>query len=228
MTDIRIVPAVIPESREDLAIALAQVVGVSSVAHVDVCDGRFVQSRSWPLEANAGEWERAVAQEEGLPLWERFEFEFDLMVGQPKVLALEAVEAGAARIILHLDAPGTPEAFEALRADGRAEVWLAGGVGLDLAPHLEAIGKADGFQQMGIRKIGFQGQEFDEASLDGVRTVRAAFPELPISVDGAVSADTAREIVEAGATKLVAGSAILRAENPREAAREIARVAAGE
>lgn len=231
MPNVQVVPAVIPESCGDLATALAGLRGVSAVAHIDVCDGRFVPRSSWPFSGDAGEWRAAVAQDTGLPLWEDFEFEFDLLAANPLSIALEAIEAGAARVIVHLEAPGALEAFEALRADGRAEVWLAGGVGLDLSPHLEAIGRASGFQQMGITKIGFQGQPFDDESLDGpapcdgVVAIRAAFPELPIAFDGGVSAATAGAIARAGATKLIAGSSILKAEDPRAAAREIATAA---
>jgi ribulose-phosphate 3-epimerase len=233
MAEMQIVPAVIPQSYDDLVAALAHVNGAAKTAHIDVCDGAFVPSKSWPLSGDTGKWPRLVAQDEGLPLWERFEFEFDLMVAQPLQIARECVEAGAARVILHLEAAGTAAAFEALKADGRTEVWLAGGVDLDLAPHLALVGRADGFQQMGIRKIGYQGQPFDGEALDGpgacdgVRAVRAAYPDLPISVDGGVSAATAAEIAAAGATKLVAGSAVTGAENPADAAREILEAARG-
>jgi pentose-5-phosphate-3-epimerase len=227
MDEIRVVPAVIPESREELASALARLREASSLAHVDICDGRFVARASWPFSGDRGEWAAIVAQEDGLPLWERFEFEFDLMAANPLSLANEAIEAGASRLILHLAAPGAAEAFDALVADGRAEIWLAGGVGEDLAPHLGRIGRAAGFQQMGIEKIGFQGQPFAERALEGVQAVRAAYPDLPIAFDGAVSVETAGAIAAAGASKLVAGSAILKAENARAAAREIRAAALG-
>jgi ribulose-phosphate 3-epimerase len=74
---------------------------------------------------------------------------------------------------------------------------------------------------MGIAKIGYQGQPFDPGSLENVRVVRAAFPDLPIAFDGAVSEATAPEIFAAGAGRLVVGSAIIGAENPRAAARAI-------
>lgn len=222
----QIVPAVLAESYEDLSVTLARLRGVSGVAHIDVCDGRFVPSVSWPAGGDEGQWRRAVLQEEGLPLWESFEFEFDLMVSKPLALAREAVEAGASRVVLHLESVGYEEAFDALIADGRAEVSLAGGVGVDLSPHLERIGRAAGFQQMGIEKIGYQGQPFSPRALEGVRVVRDAFPELPLSFDGAVSEATAAAIVSAGVERLIVGSAIVRAEDPGAAARAIRRAAA--
>lgn len=225
MQNFEVVPAVIPETFSDLSSALASLRGVAPLAHIDLCDGRFVPRASWPFSGDGGEWADAVSQVAGFPFWEDFSFEFDVMAANPFRLAREAIEAGASRVILHLEAPGALEAFDELLEDGRAEVWLAGGVGLDLSPHLGAIGRADGFQQMGISKIGFQGQPFDPASLDGVRTVRGAIPELPLALDGGVSAETAAAIVKAGALKLVAGSAVLRAEDPAAAIGEIAAAA---
>ena len=61
---------------------------------------------------------------------------------------------------------------------------------------------------MGIEKIGFQGEPFDERVLDQIKALRKQFPEVTISVDGAVDFDTAPELIEAGANRLVAGSAI--------------------
>lgn len=226
MEKVQVIPAVIPQSYDDLSSALASLRGVSSTAHIDVCDGRFVPSVSWPVSGDAGEWAETVSQDRGLPFWEDFEFEFDLMVGNPLALALEAIEAGAARAVLHLEAAGFAEAFEALLVDGRAEIWVAGGARLNLEKHLATIGRAAGYQQMGIAKIGYQGQPFEPAALENVRVVRGAFPDLPIAFDGAVSEVTAGAIFSAGASRLVAGSAVALAENPAAAARSIRAAAA--
>ncbi len=47
--------------------------------------------------------------------------------------------------------------------------------------------------------------------------MRERYPELIISVDGAVSLDTAPQLVEAGAGRLVVGSAIFESDNIVEA-----------
>ena len=43
----------------------------------------------------------------------------------------------------------------------------------------------------------------------------ATYPELQISVDGAVSFENIDDLIEAGVTRLVIGSALWNAENPR-------------
>jgi pentose-5-phosphate-3-epimerase len=47
------------------------------------------------------------------------------------------------------------------------------------------------------------------------------FPELPISIDGTVNKNTAKRLVDAGATRLVAGSAILESGDVHSAMEEL-------
>jgi len=65
---------------------------------------------------------------------------------------------------------------------------------------------------------GFGGQKFIPHTYDKVRALKAMAerlkPELIIEVDGGVNLDNAPKLVEAGATALVAGSAVFKAEKP--------------
>ena len=64
---------------------------------------------------------------------------------------------------------------------------------------------------MGIAKIGFQGQPFDERVLANLRTLRAKYPTLSLGVDGSVTLETAPKLVEAGALWLACGSGVFAA-----------------
>jgi ribulose-phosphate 3-epimerase len=59
---------------------------------------------------------------------------------------------------------------------------------------------------------GFGGQTFIDSSLDKVRALRKALDERKLSaeleVDGGIKVDNARRVADAGATVLVAGSAV--------------------
>ena len=73
---------------------------------------------------------------------------------------------------------------------------------------------------------GWGGQAFIESSPDKVRRLRELVgDELPIQVDGGMSAGTVGIAAEAGATLFVAGSAIFHADDPAAAYREIAAAA---
>jgi ribulose-phosphate 3-epimerase len=73
---------------------------------------------------------------------------------------------------------------------------------------------------MGIDTIGFQHQPFDAKVIDKIKEVRAAYPEIPISVDGGVSLENGSALLEAGANRLVVGSAIFEADNYVDAVTE--------
>src|SRR3989338_6452088 len=64
---------------------------------------------------------------------------------------------------------------------------------------------------------GAQGREFMPEILEKIRELRALSKSVIISVDGGIKAGIARKCAEAGANILIAGSAILRAENEEAA-----------
>src|SRR5262249_24946344 len=70
---------------------------------------------------------------------------------------------------------------------------------------------------------GFGGQSFIPSSIAKVRQVRNLLGPRPleISVDGGVKADTAGPLAKAGATTLVAGSAIFGAHDPAQAVMDL-------
>ena len=65
---------------------------------------------------------------------------------------------------------------------------------------------------------GFGGQKFIEETYSRVRTLKAEIErqglDIPIEVDGGVSATNAAALAEAGAEIFVAGSAVFKAEDP--------------
>jgi ribulose-phosphate 3-epimerase len=79
----------------------------------------------------------------------------------------------------------------------------------------------DYVQVMGINRVGRQGEPFEPRSLALIERLRHRYPDLAIQVDGGVSLKTARQLVRAGATKLVVGHAIVAADNPEEAYRAL-------
>jgi len=68
---------------------------------------------------------------------------------------------------------------------------------------------------------GFGGQTFQPLALERIRRLRAmleqAHRSVPIQVDGGINVDTAAQVRAAGATVLVAGSAIFRGTDPASA-----------
>lgn len=206
---IEIIPAVMPKTYDDLVDRIAGFVGVVPLIQLDIMDAKFVPARTWPYPHD-NHFDAIVIEEEGMPHWEDIDFEVDLMIENPEAWVEKWVTAGARRIIVHVE---SMRDFEKIRAGvprGLIELGLAINTTTPLSildPYLDHI---DFVQCMGIAHIGFQGEPFDERVLEHVRALHALRPEMTISIDGAVNFDTAKSLVEAGATRLVSGSAILK------------------
>lgn len=207
---IEIIPAVMPKSFDDLAEKAGLFAGVVPLVQLDIMDGKFVPARTWPYHPGDEHFKRILSEEEGMPEWDILDFEVDLMLEKPEEHVLKWVIAGASRIIVHVEGMKNFETIRNTVPKGLVELGLAINTTtplLTLEPYLDRI---DFVQCMGIERIGFQGEAFDDRVLEHIRALRALRPEMPISIDGAVSMNTAEALVHAGATRLVAGSAILK------------------
>jgi hypothetical protein len=73
-----IVPAILPKSFAELEEKLPLVSGIVPCVQIDLCDGRFVQSTTWPYGANHdAHFDAILSEEEGMPFWNELQFEFD-------------------------------------------------------------------------------------------------------------------------------------------------------
>lgn len=217
---IEIIPAIMPKDYEHLDEMMSLFVGVAPLVQLDIMDGKFVPERTWPYPRDP-HFEAISKEEEGMPRWEEIDFEADLMISDPELAVPKWVSAGANRVIVHVESMKDFEVIRAAVPEGMIELGLAINNDTPLSildPYLDRI---DFVQCMGIAQIGFQGQPFDERVVERVRTLRAMKPEMPISVDGSVNFDTARILADAGATRLVSGSAILEADDFTQAVAQL-------
>ena len=210
-----IIPAILAEDYNDLNEKLSQYVSVTSLVQIDVCDGNFVPSLSWPMHKSD---EKSILgilnEEEGLPFWDSVDFEFDLMIQNAHEQFDFFVRLGAKRIIFHIEAENNKEKFKEflegldLYIRENIEIGLALNTNTPIEQIKPYISNVDFIQCMGIERIGFQGEEFDERVLSQIKELKENYPEISISVDGSVNENTAPSLVEAGASRLVIGSAL--------------------
>ncbi|TAL49195.1 hypothetical protein EPN83_01495 [Patescibacteria group bacterium] len=224
-----VIPAIIPRSLSDLEDKLSHIVGLVKFVQVDVLDGTLVPERSWPYLSTGvdPDFVRIIREEDGLPFWEEFDFEVDLMVGRPRNVLDQWVTAGAVRVIAHYESFSSPkealsfvESFESDFGNRSSLVNTELGLALNIETSNEVleplISHLDVVEFMGIGTIGRQGEPFDSRVLRKIADLRAKFPDVIISVDGGVNLESAPRLVEAGASRLVAGSVIWKSENPQE------------
>jgi ribulose-phosphate 3-epimerase len=210
-----IIPAILAEDFSDLNEKLTQYVSVTSLVQIDVCDGNFVPSVSWPMHKSD---ERSILgilnEEEGLPFWDSLDFEFDLMIRNAHEQFDFFVRLGAKRIIFHIEAESDKDKFKEflegldLYIRENLEIGLALNTSTSIDQIRPYISNVDFIQCMGIERIGFQGEEFDERVLSQIKELKETYPEIIISVDGSVNENTAKLLVLAGANRLVIGSAL--------------------
>ena len=168
--------------------------------HVDVMDGHFVPNLTFGPKMVA-DLHKATA----LPL------DVHLMIERPEDWVDRYVEAGATYVVVHIEAVKDVRGTLArIRKRGaRAGLTLNPETPVDaVIPFLSDI---DLLLVMSVHP-GFGGQKFIESALDKVRLVRRALDERKVSaeleVDGGIKVDNAARVAEAGASVLVAGSAV--------------------
>jgi len=221
-----IIPAVLAENFSELNEKLSKFVNIANIVQIDICDGKFVPSISWPMGRRDGaSVEDILNEDNGLPFWEDLNFEFDLMVLNAHKQFDFFARLGAKRIVFHLEAETEKDFKEFLESmdpyfKDNIEIGIAINTNTDIAKLDPFINLVDFVQTMGIEKIGFQGELFDEKVLSQIKNLKNKYPELVITVDGSVNENTARALIEAGASRLVVGSALLNSYDIRETFKE--------
>lgn len=221
-----IIPAVLVQDFSELNEKLAKFVNVSNIVQIDMCDGKFVPAISWPMGARDQESVQSILEEEdGLPYWNSLDFEFDLMVINAHKQFDFFARLGAKRIVFHLEAETETDFKEFLESldpyfKDNIEIGIAINITTEISKLDPFINYVDFVQCMGIEKVGFQGEPFDERVLNQIKELKNKYPEIKISVDGSVNENTAPILVEAGVNRLVIGSALLQSYDIRETFRD--------
>ncbi len=174
--------------------------------HIDVMDGHFVPNISYGIPVI-----QAIKKHATKPL------DVHLMIEKPERYIETFVKVGADIITVHYEA--TVHLHRTLR-----QIKAAGckaGVVLNLTTPVSVL--EDILPECYMVLImsinpGFGGQKFEEITYNKVRKLRKMIDEqglaTKIEIDGGVTDKNAKQLVDAGANVLVAGSYIFTAENP--------------
>lgn len=208
MRYIPIVPAVIPHSQAEV-LDYAQRLNFSQEFHLDLVDGKFVQTVSWPYEPSG----EALSVKSQL---DAYTLEVDLMVAEPVKAATEWIIAGADMLVFHVETLPL-EVFRNFVEGTDVSVGISAHGDTTLDTLCEYVEQADYIQLMGIHTIGAQNLPFDESVLEKISELKKRYPQKSISVDGSVNASTIERLAKAGADRFIVGSAISLQTDPQSA-----------
>jgi len=172
--------------------------------HVDIMDGHFVPNLS--MGSQVVRSLRPIADKFGALL------HVHLMVEEPERYLADFVRAGANSVSVHVETcPHLHRTIQEIRALG-ARSGVALNPATPLAALEEILAEVDFVLVMSVEP-GFGGQDFIPSSLDKIVRLRRMLSErglnqVQIAVDGGIHGETAGPVARAGATVLVAGSAI--------------------
>ena len=211
---VKIAPSILSADFAVLGEAIAAAErGGADLIHVDVMDGHFVPNITIgpPVVASI----KRVAT---VPL------DLHLMIEEPDRYLEAFAEAGAAMISVHVEIlPHLHRTVHAIQALGvRAGVVL--NPSTPVVALEEIAGDVDYVLVMSVDP-GFGGQTFIPRSDVKIRAVRALLDRAgnaaPVEVDGGIDLDTVARVVTAGASIIVAGSAIFHTADAERATREL-------
>ena len=169
--------------------------------HIDVMDGEFVPNISFGMPVI-----KAIRNKTDKV------FDVHLMINNPQRYIDDFIEAGADIITLHYESEKhLDRAIQYIKSKGiKAAVALNPATPTVVLKNI--IGSLDMVLIMSVNP-GFGGQSFIPYSLDKIKEVKemaikAGNENILIQVDGGIGKDNVKDVIEAGANVIVAGSAI--------------------
>jgi ribulose-phosphate 3-epimerase len=206
---VKIAPSVLSADFGALADSIAVVEPAADLLHLDVMDGRFVPNLTiGPAVVSA------IRRSTRLPL------DVHLMMDHPEPFIPVFADAGATLLTVHAEVcPHLHRTIQQIRDAG-----LKPGVALNPATTIHLIEhvleEVDLVLVMSVNP-GFGGQSFIPFVLkkieDLARRLARVSPRPELEVDGGITIENCRGVAQAGASIVVAGSAIFGAQDPRAA-----------
>ena len=212
---VRIAPSILSADFSRLGEEVnAIVAGGADYIHVDVMDGHFVPNISFG----------AVVMKSIRGLTDKI-FDVHLMIAPTDPYLADFAQSGADIITVHAEAgPHLHRSLQAIRALGKkAGVALNPATPVSMLEHI--IADVDLVLVMSVNP-GFGGQSFIPESIHKIRQAKALIGgrDIDLEVDGGITAENARAVVDAGANVLVAGSAVYGGNDPKTYAGRIAAI----
>ena len=208
-SEFKLAPSILSADFTNLQLALSQCDdGGAHWIHVDVMDNQFVPNLTIgpPVVKSLR------------PNTKKF-LDVHMMVIEPEKLVEPFARAGADSITFHIEATDDPQSvIDLIKATGTK-------VGISIKPATPLAEIEPYYDQIDLVLVmsvdpGFGGQGYIDGSTERIEKVKQMLIEkcvenrVLIEVDGGIKLHNAKEVIDAGADVLVAGSAIFGADDP--------------
>ncbi len=204
-------PSILSADFGNLRSEARQVESLATYFHIDVMDGHFVPNLTiGPPVVNA--LRRGLTKP----------FDIHLMIDRPLIYAPKFDVLPGDNITFHIEADDdTSDTITAIRG-------LGANVGISLRPSTPIKSLADYLDMIDLVLVmsvdpGFGGQSFMPAAIDRIERLRKMIAGRPVTieVDGGINVENVRAVVQAGASLIVAGSAIFSEPDRLQAMRAL-------
>lgn len=212
----RLAPSILSADFSKLGEQVAQVEKAGAqMLHIDVMDGHFVPNISFGAPIM-----KSLAGKTKLP------FDVHLMIENPDRYAADFVLPNTEYITVHQEAcVHLHRSIQNIKNLG-VKAGVAINPGTPVSVLSEVLGDLDMVLVMSVNP-GFGGQKFIPGALKKVRELAALRGEqglnFEIEIDGGITTENVREVVDAGVSLVVAGSSVFHAPNPEERVKEFLR-----
>ncbi|MDD4909308.1 MAG: ribulose-phosphate 3-epimerase [Candidatus Omnitrophica bacterium] len=192
----KIVPAILTDSKEELKAMFDSASRFCDFAQVDIMDGKFVPSRSITAEDI-----RAVTP--------RMPYEAHLMVSEPLGHIADFKKAGAARVIFHFESGGDPgEVINAIKgADMKAGIAINPDTPVGAVKGL--LGEVDLVLLMSVNP-GFYGSKFVPEVINKIEELKSGAKNYIIAMDGGIKQANIKMLKDRGLEVACVGSAVFK------------------
>ncbi len=207
----RVIPAILTDDPGALESMVRQSEIFTDWVQFDIMDGVFVPSKS-------------INYKNIKDVSPSLDWEAHLMVNNPETYLENFKNAGAQKVVFHLEATRQPFEVVTLARELGVRVGLALNPETPVSDILPLVDKIDSILFLSVYP-GFYGKEFLPEVLDKITEFRSTFPHVETGIDGGIKENNITKIASCDVDYIYVGSAIFLQQNPRESYQRLVELA---